>query len=165
MIEMYPDGEPLGDDDDEYDDDDYLPPSGGFVAFVRRAVAPPSLAIAGLALGIANLTINRTADNVGEIRLYSSLNRRTTNLAELRPSTLIQLIIAIIALVLAAVSLASLNGEPDPDDEDAPPADPLWLRAVAGAGVIVGIIATVLCAIAFGYAMHAQSSPIFGPGG
>jgi hypothetical protein len=160
MIEMYPDGEPLGDDDDSYEDD-YLPPAGRFTMFMRRAVAAPSLAIAGLSLGVANLMIDRTADDIGEIRLYNDLNRHTTNLTELRPTTMIQLIVAVLALAMAAVSLARLNGEPDPDDEGAPPADPLWLRGVAGAGVVVGVIGAVLCAIAFGYALHSHSSPIF----
>jgi hypothetical protein len=158
MIEMQQDGEPLGDD---YDDDDWAPPQGPFIAFVRRMFAPPSLAIAGLTLGIANLTINRLADNIGEIRLYSTIDRHTSNLTEIRPQLVVQLIFAVIALASAAVALARLHGDPDPDDDDPVPADPIWLRGVAGAGVIVGVIVTILCIVALVYATHVHASPIF----
>jgi uncharacterized membrane protein YidH (DUF202 family) len=159
MIEMQQDGESLGDDD--FDDDDWVAPQGPFIAFVRRLFAPPSLAIAGFALGIANLTFSRLADTFGEIRLASTISRRTSNLTELRPQLVVQLIVAGLALAMAATALARLRGESDPDEEDPPPADPVWLRGVGGAGVIVGILGTVLCIVALVYATRVHASPIF----
>jgi hypothetical protein len=142
MIEMHLGEDPIGDDRDD------LP------AYRNRprelwdlAVSAPSLAIASLAVGIASLTIVQASQELGEAVLFSAQSKNPSDLTELRVSAGVRLFLALVAAVLAVSSGMRLRA-PDVDDE---PADPLWLRGVSGAGLLVALVSIIVTGAALIY--------------
>jgi hypothetical protein len=157
VIEMHQGDEPY---DDEIGDDDPAP--GPVRRFMWLIFGAPSMAIAGLSIGVANLMLSRTVTNIAETRLVSSTGRHVSDLTEIRASSLIHLIMGVAGLAMAVASVIRLRAEPhDGTAADGSDIDPPWLLGVAGAGVMVGLIGVALAAIALGYAMHADAGPFF----
>jgi hypothetical protein len=136
MIEMHLDGDSLGDDDDG--DDDY-PPSRPAELW-RLAVSAPALGLAALVIALASLTIVQAGQEFGEGVLFSSSGRSPSALTELRVSAAVRLGVAAVALILAVASGLRLRTT-DLDDE---PPDPLWVRVVTGAALVVAVLSIVV---------------------
>jgi hypothetical protein len=161
MIEMHLGEEPLGDDDDDYQ---WRYP-GRLGEFWRLAFSAPSLAIASVLIGLASLTVSQSADDIGETALFSSKSHNPSTLTELRVSSAVRLVIAVVALVMAvAAGLRAAAADEDVDDEDVDDERPRpsWLGAVAGAAFVVSLVAVIVSGVAFGYALHAHVGPSLG---
>jgi hypothetical protein len=155
MIEMNLHDDPLGDDPD-----DYPVYRGRAGELWRLAFSAPSMAIASLLIGLASLTIVQAADEIGEIFLFTSNGNNLSNLTEIRVGGAVRLVIAVIALTLAvACGLRVLAAD---DDEE--PESPLWVRSLAGAALVVALVAVILSASSLIYALeaHASASNNFG---
>ena len=97
---MHQEGEPLGEGDEGDEDDgndDYLPPIQRRASVIGVATSAPALAIAGLVIGLASLTILRPADEIGDA-VQASAARSVTDLSEIRAIAVVQLIAAVVAL-------------------------------------------------------------------
>jgi hypothetical protein len=138
MIEMHLGDEPIGDGDD--DGDDHPPRRSGIDDLWRLAVSAPALAVASIGIGLASLTIVVAAQEFGEAVLFSAHGQNPSNLTELRVSAAIRLGIAIVAALLAVAS--GLRLHTSTVDEDA--ADPIWVRAAAGAGLVIAVMSILV---------------------
>jgi hypothetical protein len=153
MIEMH-----LGDDPPGEDDEDYPVYPSRIGDFWRLAFSAPSLAIASLVIGLASLSVIQAADEIGETALFSSQSNNPSNLTELRVSAAVRLAVAAVAIILATASgLRLLNA--DPDDETAAPT---WVRAVAGAGFVVALVAVIVSGGSLVYALQANVGSLLG---
>jgi hypothetical protein len=101
------------------------------------------------------------ADLIGETRFLATSGRHISSLTEIRATALVQLIVAGIGLMLAIASASRLHDDDDPDDEVVVPADPLWVRGIAGAALIVGVVAVALCAVALAYSLTSTAGSPF----
>jgi hypothetical protein len=146
MIEMHQEG------DDALGDEvaDTFDPSGG--GLLKRAFSAPALAVASLVVGFAALTSLASASDIGYAALIRTKTPTPYEGALYRVNALVHVVIALLAIGLAVASGTRLL-PPDPDDNVA---DPLWARAVAGAGLVVGLVGLVLAAVAYLDLMHAH---------
>jgi hypothetical protein len=149
MIEMNLHDDPLGDDPDDYP---VYPGRAG--ELWRLAFSAPSMAIASLAIGFASLTIVQAADEIGETSLFTSNSNNLSNLTQIRVTAAVRLVLAVIAIGLALASGLRLSAA----DDDEEPQSPLWIRAVAGAGFLVALIAVIFSAGSLIYALHAHAA-------
>lgn len=154
MIEMHQEGEPLGDNDGAY-------PAyqGSRTRWTRLAFSAPAMAIASLLLSLAVLTTIQAGVELGETRAFS--HSGSSNLTILRWSTAVRLGFGVIGLVLAVLAAVQVHDDEDlgADDEDlALPGDPLWVRALTGAALLLSIGAVVVGAAAFIYAATAHTA-------
>jgi hypothetical protein len=152
MIEMHLGDESLGDDGG-----DYGPYPGRARRLWRQALSAPALAIASLVVGFISLSVLEDADLLGEVALFGGSSNQS-NLTQLRVSAAVRLIVAVIAIALAVASGLRLISE----DFDGERADPSWVRAAAGAGLVVSVLGALLAAITLIYALQAHVPTSFG---
>jgi hypothetical protein len=153
MIEMNVHEDPLGDDPDDY------PAYQGRVGELwRLAFSAPSLAIASLVISFASLTVIQAADEIGETALFSSSSNNPSNFTEIRVSAAVRLVIAVFAIGIAIASGVRLLAT----EEDDEAVTPLWVRAVAGAGFVVALVAVIVSAGSLIYALQAHTAATSG---
>jgi hypothetical protein len=148
---------------------------------LRYAASAPALALGSLIVSTATILTMAAVSDIGDLAIYGS--RRPNNISPLRWDTGVRLGVAVLALLLALIAAAMyvssrpgievvLDAEPGLDaDLDADDDDPLddddgtrSVRLLIGAAVVVGVIAILLNAAAFGAAMstHVPSNGFFG---
>jgi hypothetical protein len=136
MIEMHLGGESLGDDDG--DDDDYQPSRPA--ELWRLAVSAPALGLASLVVAFASLTLVQASEEFGEAVLIGGAGQNPSAITQLRVSAAVRLGLAVVALILAVASGLRLRAS---DLDDVEP-DPLWIRVVTGAGLVVALLSVVV---------------------
>jgi hypothetical protein len=166
VIEMHQDGEAL----DSHEDDRVAirgGPSLGELLF-----GPLAMSIAALVLGLVDMMTVHLATVIADVHEISF--KRGSILRAYRIDGAIQLGVGVLALILAGVAVWRLKRVVWVDvseDDDALLAqideqsrvDP-WTKALVGAALLVSIVAVVLSATAFGYAMAADIPPSRGIG-
>jgi hypothetical protein len=146
VIEMMADG----DSQDDEDREDY-PPSRAAELY-RLAVSAPAMGLAALGAALASLTIVVAAQEIGEAVLFGS-HKNPSNLTALRVSAAVRLGIGLVAFGLAFASgvRVRMTGA---DDEST---DPLWVRAVIGAALILALLSIVLSGVELIYTLSIHS--------
>jgi hypothetical protein len=146
MIEMHQEGEPPIEDLPAY--------QGSRTSWTALVLSAPALAITSLFLSLAGLTSIQVAVELGETRAFTHIG--ATNLTVLRWSTGVRLGIAALGLLSAILAALQIHDDEDlgEDEEDlALPGDPLWVRALSGAALLISIVAVLISAAAFIYTM------------
>jgi hypothetical protein len=146
MIEMHLGEDPIGDDDD-----DLRPYRNRPRELWDLAVSAPALAIASVVLGFASLTVVQASEELGEAVLFSANSKNPSDLTQLRVSAAVRLLIALVAAVLAISSGMRLRATDVDDPDNDRPADPLWLRGVTGAGLLVALVSIIVTGVALIY--------------
>jgi hypothetical protein len=154
MIEMHLGDDPIGAEDG----DDSVPYPNRARELWRLASSAPAMAISSLAIGFASLTVVQVSTELGEAVLFGSQGRNPSNLTQLRVSAAVRLVLALVAATFAIASGMRLRAT-DTDDE---PADPLWLRAVAGAGLVVAVVSIIATGASLIYVFHVHPGAAFG---
>jgi hypothetical protein len=154
MIEMHLGDDPIGDEDG----DDSVPYPNRARELWHLASSAPAMAISSLAIGFASLTVVQVSTELGEAVLFGGHARNPSNLTQLRVSAAVRLVLALVAATLAIASGMRLRAT-DTDDE---PADPLWLRAVAGAGLVVAVVSIIATGASLIYVFHVHPGAAFG---
>jgi hypothetical protein len=154
MIEMHLGDDPIGAEDG----DDSVPYPNRARELWRLASSAPALAISSLVIGFASLTIVQVSEELGEAVLFSGQGKNPSDLTQLRVSAAVRLVLALVAAALAIASGMRLRAV-DTDDE---PADPLWLRAVAGAGLVVAVLSIIVTGASLIYVFRIHPGAGFG---
>jgi hypothetical protein len=154
MIEMHQEGEPLGDGDD-----DYPPYQGSRTGWASLAFSAPAMALASLLLSFATLTVMQTASEVGDL-VYFNNGTPGGTLSQLRVSVGVRLGVGLVGLLLAVLAAVQIHDDEDLGAEDADlalPGDPLWVRGVTGAALLISVGSVVLSAGALIYSLSVHN--------
>lgn len=165
MIEMHQEGEPLGGEGGAGEDEDYPPYQASRTGWIGLALSAPSLALASLLLSFAVLTTVQSAVEIGET-VFLNRGNAGDNLTALRTSAIVRLVLGAVGLLLAVMAAVQVHDDEDLGEEDqdlALPGDPLWVRGLTGAALLVSVASVVLSAVALIFTLHAHDN--FGAGG